>query len=87
MTVTELILRLQALPNQNAMVHVITPLPTEMGDCAVTGIHFEDTPEDRWCVWIDWAAENCGSGMCVGEHIMVTDQGLVINDRRIDRDG
>lgn len=76
MTVGELILALMALPNQHAMVHVTTPLPTEMPDCAVTGIHFEDTREDRWCVWIDWATENCGSGMNRGEVITVTDNGL-----------
>lgn len=72
MNVQQLIQELQTL-HLDANVYVATPLPTEMGDCALTGVSVDP---DGHGVWIQWATENAGSGMCVGDIVIATDDGL-----------
>ena len=69
MTVRELIERLQRVADLDAPVHVATPIPTEMVDCRVTGIQ-DVRPEDH-AVWVLWPTENAGSGMTVGDHLVM----------------
>lgn len=71
MTVQELIDLLRRAP-PDGTVYVATPVPTEMKDCEATGLTFEQ----GLGVWIDWATENAGSGMTLGDTLTATREGL-----------
>lgn len=73
MTVRELIERLQQVADLDSLVFVATPIPTEMGDCRVSSISYE--PENH-LVWILWPTEKAGSGMCIGDQLIATQDGL-----------
>lgn len=75
MTVRELIERLLQVADLDTPVYTATPLPTEMGDCEVTGVH-DLSADDDHSVWIVWPTERGGSGMCIGDRILVTAAGL-----------
>jgi len=81
MTVKELIRQLKQC-DKESLVHVVTPRATEMKDCAVEWVHTSDG-----IVWIQWAADKCGSGESIdhvecnkcGRIYAITDSDISIN--------
>lgn len=73
MTVRELIDKLQGVADLDTPVFVATPIPTEIGDCRVSGVSYD--PDD-YSVWILWPTESAGSGMCIGDQLIATQDGL-----------